>query len=146
MHIPEDNMETPTWKFEYNFTSLYKVKDLSAQSLYKIINEWSTKGSQRFSNFFKHLRYNGKPGDCNMECQFVFYCASIDLDYEDFDVCVENYRDDAETAEMVHFWLFLLYILLALCTVVTGVIVFMYCCRTRKINKDYSPLPNYIQL
>ena len=153
MEIPDSSSVVPSWKLEYNFTMLYDVPDLSADSLSFVISDWMRKVSSKFDNYLLHLRYLGGEVSCNYTCQLTSFCAASQIDYENFDICIDEYitleEDEEEllpSGVTVRFMLVVFYSLLVIFFLVSIILSYLFCCKKRRENRIYSPLPNYIQM
>ena len=142
--------EEPVWKAEYNFTILYNVDNLSAESLGFVLDEFTLEGSKRFENYFVHLRHDGPEVGCNMTCQLTFYCAATQVDYEKFDDCIDELIYVEEEMEPARFTMKLMlvvfYSMLVLFFFISSILIYLFCCKPKRANRMYSPLPNYIQM
>ena len=150
MTIPESAETIPQWRMQYNFTTLYEVDDMTAESLGIILNEFDMDDSLRFDSYFLYLRYKGPDVQCNFTCQIRFYCAATQVEFDKFEACIDELiivEDDLQPGRLtVKFMLVVFYSMLVLFVLVSVILAYLFCCKTKRPNKMYSPLPNYIQM
>ena len=156
--------DLPNWQFEYNFTTLYNVTDLSAKSISMVTALLADPTSRTFVDYFfsYSVLYNTSVDQCIFTCSQNMYCAVDTLDYEAHDACMSMmdysvtpqiaicFRDDEPGIvhrDSFHGWAWGLWGWFVLALLVLGVVIgiivytgFFYGTR-RKVNK-----PHYVLL
>ena len=81
------------WRIEYNFTSLYRMPEISAQTLDRLSHRLQTNRSW-FDIYFRtnNVNLNGDPSkQCHdSDCRRVHNCAISHVDYAEYQYCVER--------------------------------------------------------
>ena len=81
------------WRIEYNFTSLYRMPEISAETLDRLSHKLQTNRSW-FDIYFRtnNVNLNGDPSkQCpDSDCRRVQNCAISHVDYAEYQYCVER--------------------------------------------------------
>ena len=87
------NRKKNFWRIEYNFTSLYRMPGISADTLDHLSHKLQTNRSW-FDIYFRtnNVNLNGDPSkQCpDVDCRRVQNCAISHVDYAEYQYCVER--------------------------------------------------------
>ena len=78
------------WRIEYNFTTLYKIPQITVATMDSLSHRLRTNQSW-FDTYFRTNAVNMEDsGMCNTECKQIQTCAISHVDYAEYQYCVER--------------------------------------------------------
>ncbi len=95
LNLDEANQqEDANWRRLYSFRSLYGVENVSAQELHDLAEDFKEYASEKFHDYYKMNSVAARePSNvpCSCRCKFEHICAIQNVEYEDFDECMETF-------------------------------------------------------
>lgn len=87
LDLRDANENEPEWKFEYNFTTYYGLKNISALSLFDLNNRM-TNDRKLFDRYYvaNTVKYEDASA-CTPSCQKLHRCSIAEVDYTRFRAC-----------------------------------------------------------
>ena len=90
VHIDPYRGRKSLWRIEYNFTTLYRLPGVSVETLDSLSHRLMTNKSW-FDTYFRTNAVNLEDtSKCNNECRRVQTCAISNVDYAEYQFCVER--------------------------------------------------------